>query len=320
VLPGAAPATGPRNQATSNWTLRFNHACMRPSIFRPCHFRPRHRPTSRPAKQLRRRPGCIGKKRLPSQERRLNSACSIRRQRITRIFHFDGDGDGPGLRSPGARASSVPATGWSRCLLRVPDSRPPRQRSRQNPRWFGIHSNIVASDVKLCKEVQSTTAVPGNHRLRHATIRRAKGGCGRGSPNRGPTDRPCVSSKIVYFRQEYRFLAKSRFDSGNRSFLLGWARPVRAAHLPFPAWVSLTWVRNGVWLKWGRWRQPKRVRAVAEVPEVCQTQARSGLVRTRLVGATSAPSGHAPKRGGDCHLGRLRPRRIPLRKPLLSGH
>jgi len=109
--------------------------------------------------------------------------------------------------------------------------------------------------------------VPSNDPLRQPTVRRAGGGCGRGSPNRRPADRQCVWSKIVYSRQECRLLGKSRLGESQIVAWVGatcarWAYPVSCLGR-----FHLSAQRRSV--RPQRGASPNRVRVAAEVPEVC---------------------------------------------------
>jgi len=99
-------------------------------------------------------------------------------------------------------------------------------------------------------------------------------GRGPGRPNRGQADRQCVWSEIVCSRQECRFLGKSRLGE---SQFVPWVGATSALCAPpdsclgefHPSAQRLHPSAQRRLTRMGRGRQPKRVRAVAEVSEVC---------------------------------------------------
>ena len=140
----------------------------------------------------------------------------------------------------------------------------------------------------------------GNHRLRHATIRGSRDGCGRGSRNRGPADR---RSKIVYAGQKYLLFGKSRLGE---SQFVAWVGAT-CAFLPISESARgefdlgaqrIHLIAQRIPTRLGLGAVSQRVRAVGEVPEVCQTCARKGAAAvTRemtLAGGSAGPREKSP--------------------------
>ncbi len=162
-------------------------------------------------------------------------------------------------------------------------------RGQDRQRNTGITASI-ASLIRLCS-------------LTKTAIRTRSSGNSRSGPHRNRLVRLVSETGRSGPEVPAGYMSSGQFshtDSANRSLWLRWARPVRAGHIPFLAWVDFTWcattspeLATAVGQTAARYTRPVRARAWQSLHRCAKPGTRQNGLRCRgkwMVTAATSPA------------------------------